>query len=184
MGIVGIVAVLMAAVGFITFGFTQTVCGDQALRIRGGEANNGSLVINGYAYDFSRFEHPAILPYFNGTTNPLYSDEWQAGGKDASFLFQNVNQKCKGIITPAAGSAIISSGDNMAWYFPCNLHDQNGTSAINITGYELDTNCHRTAKARSSFGAERPAGQVYYTWDMVKNPQRNLAVYKSYALGV
>ena len=48
MGLVSIVLGLMATVGFLTFGFTQTVCGDQRLRIKGGEANNGSLVINGF----------------------------------------------------------------------------------------------------------------------------------------
>ncbi|KAK1920857.1 chitin synthase 3 [Papiliotrema laurentii] len=176
-GIVSIVASLMAIVGFLTFGFTQTVCGNQKLRIKGGEANNGSLVINGYDYDLAAWKHPEALPMFNGTTSPLYMDEWMAGGKDASFLFQNVNLHCKGVITAARGSGITTQGDNLGWYFPCNLRDQNGTSAINKTGYSEDTNCH--LGARSQFAAYVPTAQIYYTWDMVKNPDRNLAVYKS-----
>lgn len=173
----------MALVGFLTFGFTQTVCGEQALRIRGGEANSVSLIINGYDYEFARWNHPAAGTFFNGSTNPLYMDEWQAGGKDASFMFQKVNQHCRGVITPAVGTGInTNSNGEMGWYFPCNLHDQNGTSAINKTGYSEATNCHTSNTARSQLSAIAPTAQIYYTWDMVKNPQRNLAVYKQSVL--
>jgi chitin synthase len=179
MGLVSIVAALMAIVGFITFGFTQTVCSNNGIRIKGGHADSASLVINGYDYDFSKFEHPAVPGYFNGTTNPLYSDVWQAGGKDASFLFQNVNENCLNVITPASGSAISNDGTRLGWYFPCNLHDQNGTSPVNKTGYADATNCHTSPTARSDFYAIKPVGEVYYTWDQVRNTSRNLAVYES-----
>ncbi|WVF67038.1 hypothetical protein IAT40_001781 [Kwoniella sp. CBS 6097] len=179
MGIVGIVAGLMAIVGFVTFGFTQTVCGNTELRIAGGGANNGSLVINGYDYDFSKWRHPAAGNTFNGSTSPLYMDEWMAGGKDASFMFQNVNRHCLGVITPASGSGIQNDGRNMAWYLPCNLHDQNGTSALNLTGYTDSFQCHTSSKARQEFEAVVPTAQIYYTWGRVKDESRNLAVYKS-----
>lgn len=179
MGIVSIVAYLMAAVGFITFGFTQTVCGDTQLRLPGGSANTGSLVINGYDYDFSTWRHPAAGDIFNGSTSPLYMDQYMAGGMDASFLFQNVNQHCLGVITPASGTGIQTNGDQMGWYFPCNLHDQNGTSAANLTGYTDSLNCHVSSYARSNFSAVVPTAEIYYTWDRVKDESRNLAVYKS-----
>ena len=181
-GIVGICASLMAAVGFLTFGFTQTVCGTQKLRIRGGGANNGSLIINGYDYDFSTWKHPVALPEFNGSVSPLYQDEWMAGGKDASFLFQNVNKNCKDVITAASGTGISVKDGDLGWYFPCNLHDQNGTSAINKTGYSENKNCHTSDSARNQFAAIVPTAQIYYTWDMVTNPSRNLAVYRSVVL--
>lgn len=179
MGIVSIVAYLMAAVGFITFGFTQTVCGDTQLRLPGGSANTGSLVINGYDYDFSTWSHPAAGDTFNGSTSPLYMDQYMAGGMDASFLFQNVNQHCLGVITPANGTGIDHDGEQMGWYFPCNLHDQNGTSAANLTGYTDRTNCHVSSYARSNFSAVVPTAEIYYTWERVKDESRNLAVYKS-----
>ncbi|KIR58105.1 chitin synthase [Cryptococcus bacillisporus CA1873] len=179
MGIVSIVTYLMAAVGFITFGFTQTVCGDTQLRLPGGSANTGSLVINGYDYDFSTWRHPAAGDIFNGSTSPLYMDQYMAGGMDASFLFQNVNQHCLGVITPASGTGIQTNGDQMGWYFPCNLHDQNGTSAANLTGYTDSLNCHVSSYARSNFSAVVPTAEIYYTWDRVKDESRNLAVYKS-----
>ncbi|WVW79845.1 hypothetical protein I302_101815 [Kwoniella bestiolae CBS 10118] len=180
MGIVGIVAALMAIVGFVTFGFTQTVCGNQKLRIAGGEANNASLIINGYDYDLGNWRHPAAGTTFNGTTSPLYMDEYMAGGKDVSFMFQNVNRHCLGVITPASGTGINHQGDQMAWYFPCNIHDQNGTSAVNYTGYTDANNCHTTAKARSEFEAIVPTAEIYYTWSKVQDESRNLAVYRSY----
>ncbi|WVR04114.1 hypothetical protein IAU60_001113 [Kwoniella sp. DSM 27419] len=180
MGIVGIVMGLMAIVGFVTFGFTSTVCGNTELRIAGGGANNGSLVINGYDYDFSTWKHPAVGSTFNGSTSPLYMDEWMAGGKDASFLFQNVNKHCLNVITPATGTGITHNGNDMAWYFPCNLHDQNGTSPLNLTGYSDSFNCHTTNEARKQFNARTPTAQIYYTWGRVEDEKRNLAVYKSY----
>lgn len=180
MGLVSIVAGLMALVGFFTFGFTQTVCGSQPLRIAGGQANNGTLVINGYAYDFSRWRHPAAGTAFNGSTSPLYLDSWMAGGRDASFLFQKVNRNCYGIIRPAPGSAINSnSAGEMGWYLPCNLHSQNSSLPTNFTGVERATNCHTTARARDSFNAEVPVAEIYYTWDRIQATNRNLGVYKS-----
>ncbi|WVQ73906.1 hypothetical protein IAR50_003487 [Cryptococcus sp. DSM 104548] len=179
MGIVSIVAYLMAFVGYITFGFTQTVCGDTDLRIEGGMASSGSLVINGYDYDFSTWQHPAAGSLFNGSTSPLYMDQYMAGGMDASFLFQTVNKHCLDIITPAADTAIDSSGSSLGWYFPCNLHDQNGTSAVNLTNYDSNYQCHTSSTARDQFNAIVPTAEIYYTWDSVKSEDRNLAVYKS-----
>jgi chitin synthase len=179
-GIVSICAFLMGIVGYITFGFTQTVCGVQKLRIQGGQVNNGSLVINGYDYDFSSWKHPVALPEFNGSTSPIYMDNWMAGGKDASFLFQNVNKHCLNVIIPANNSGIThNSANEMAWYFPCNLHSQNNSLPTNLTGYTSSTNCHTSSTARSQFNALATTAEVYYTWDMVQDPSRNLAVFKS-----
>ncbi|TYJ51248.1 chitin synthase 5, partial [Cryptococcus floricola] len=182
MGIVSIVAYLMTFVGYITFGFTQTVCGDTDLRIEGGLASSGSLVINGYDYDFSTWSHPAAGSLFNGSTSPLYMDEYMAGGMDASFMFQNVNEHCLDIITPASDTGIDYSGSSLGWYFPCNLHDQNGTSAVNLTGYTSSYQCHTSSTARDDFSAIVPTAEIYYTWDSVKSEDRNLAVYKSAVL--
>ncbi|ODN76669.1 hypothetical protein L202_05311 [Cryptococcus amylolentus CBS 6039] len=182
MGIVAIVSSLMAIVGFVTFGFTQTVCGDNALRIPGGQANLGSLVINGYDYDFSTWRHPETGSLFNGSTSPLWMDQYNAGGMDASFLFQKVNQHCLGVITPAEGSRITTNGDNMGWYFACNLHDQNDTSVANTTNYGSDYNCHPSQKARDEFDAVVPTAKIFYTWDRVADTEVNLAAYKDLIL--
>ncbi|KAJ7274309.1 chitin synthase-domain-containing protein [Mycena haematopus] len=186
-GLVAIILLAMAGVGFFTFGFTDAVCGSPPNRYHGGAIGTdfigaASVVINGYDYDFSTFNHPAAGTTFDGTTNPLYTGGWDLGGNDASFLFQNVNQHCLGLITAASGSDIASSGDTLQWYFPCNIRSQYGTTSPNATGYASSTNCHTSSTARSDFGAMRPQGQVYFTWDDVRNTSRNLAVFEENVL--
>ncbi|KZT51785.1 glycosyltransferase family 2 protein [Calocera cornea HHB12733] len=186
MGLLAIIASIMAAVGFLTFGFTQTVCGKPPQRYLSGTIDVASLIIHGYDYDFSHFKHPAVAPFFNGTQNPLYVEPWMAEGMDASFLFQNVNLNCKGLITAASGSAINTSGTgstaDLGWYFPCNLYDQWGTTPVNKTGYTDSTLCHATSTSRSQFASIQPQGQVYYTWQNISNTSRNLAVFEQSVL--
>lgn len=181
MGIVAICALLMGIVGFITFGFTQVVCGVQKLRIKGGHVDTGSVVLNGFDYDLSTWKHPVAGTEFNGTTSPIYMDGWMAGAKDISFLFQNVNKKCRGLLTPGANAPEAMKGpdDTMMWYFPCNLFEQNTTIPVNKKGYEEGTNCHASTEARNQLENDLdPAGIVYYTWDQVQDLNRNLAVFK------
>ena len=184
MGLVSIIAILMAGVGFLTFGFTISVCGKPPNRFHGGAIGNGfigngSVVIHGLDYNFTNFHHPQAGTEFNGTTNPLLTGGWNLAGNDASFLFQNTNQNCLGMITKAANSSITGSGDNLDWYFPCNVYPQVGVVAANLTGYGSSTNCHVSSTARSQLKMVQVLGQVYYTWEDVMNPALNLAVYQS-----
>lgn len=179
MGLLSLIGTLMAGVGFLTFGFTQTVCGTPPVRFHAGTVGNGSVIIQGYDYDFSNFKHPAAGTTFNGQTNPLLEGGWNVAGADASFLFQNVGGSCKGMITAASNSTISQSSGDPQWYFPCNVFNQFGTSGVNLTGYEASTNCHVTSTARNDLAAIRAQGQVFYTWGDVKNTNRNLAVFES-----
>jgi chitin synthase len=183
MGLISVIMVLMAGVGFLTFGFTKSVCGTPANRFHGGAIGTefigeGSVTINGWDYDLSTFDHPAVGA-FTGSTNPLFEGGWGAAGNDLSFLFQKTNEKCYGLITRAGSSSIGGSGDTLDWYFPCNIFSQYGNSAVNFTGYDQSTNCHATSKAKSAFSQLTPQGQVYLTWDDVSKSGRNLAVYES-----
>ncbi|GJE89689.1 glycosyltransferase family 2 protein [Phanerochaete sordida] len=180
-GLLSIIAALMAAVGFLTFGFTETVCGKPPNRFHAGSIENASVIIHGYDYDFSKFKHPAGGP-FNGQTNPLLEGNWHVAGADISFMFQNVNQNCKGLITKAANSSISGDSTDPQWYFPCNVYNQFGNSQINLTGYDQSTNCHLSSTSRSQLSSIEPQGQVYYTWDDVRNSGRNLAVFESSVL--
>ncbi|KAF8905167.1 glycosyltransferase family 2 protein [Mucidula mucida] len=184
-GLVSIILILMAGVGFLTFGFTEAVCGTPADRFHGGAIGDGfignsSVVIHGYDYDFSKFKHPAVGTM--GNTNPLEDSGWGLAGNDASFLFQKVNDHCLGIITKSSSSSITTDGEKLDWYFPCNVYNQYGTSGTNLTGYESDTNCHASSTARNQLAALNPKGQVYFTWDDVRSTSRNLAVYESNVL--
>ncbi|KAE9388610.1 glycosyltransferase family 2 protein [Gymnopus androsaceus JB14] len=186
-GLISIVLGLMAGVGFITFGFTEVVCGTPPNTFHGGaigDENIGtsSVTINGYDYDFSNFKHPAAGSTFNGSTNPLITGGWDLGGNDASFLFQNVNQNCLGLITRASGSSITGSGNDLDWYFPCNVKSQYGTTSPNTTGSDSTTNCHASSTARTDFSEMSPQGQVYFTWSDVHSTNRSLAVYEAQVL--
>uniref|UniRef100_A0A0W0FKT0 chitin synthase n=1 Tax=Moniliophthora roreri TaxID=221103 RepID=A0A0W0FKT0_MONRR len=186
MGLVSIILVLMAGVGFITFGFTQAVCGKPPNRFHGGAVgpnfiDTGSVVINGYNYDFTKFNHPQAGSTFDGKINPL-NIGWNLGGNDASFLFQNVNKNCFGLITKAPNSPITGNNGNLDWYFPCNIFNTAGNSGQNLTGYDSPTMCHTSSTARAGLAAMEPQGQVYYTWDDIRNSGRNLAVYESNVL--
>ncbi|KAF9469532.1 glycosyltransferase family 2 protein [Collybia nuda] len=187
MGLISLILVLMAGVGFLTFGFTESVCGKPPNRFHGGAIGddfigNSSVVIHGYDYDFSKFKHPKTNTMFNGDSNPVLDGSWGLAGNDASFLFQKVNQQCLGVITKAPSSSITGSGTQLDWYFPCNVFDQYGVKGPNITNYEQNTNCHTTSLAKTQFSALKPQGQVYYTWNDVANPKRNLAVFESSVL--
>ncbi|KAI0673927.1 glycosyltransferase family 2 protein [Trametes maxima] len=180
-GLLFIICCLMAIVGFITFGFTEVVCGTQPNRFQSGTIDTASVIIHGYDYDFSKFNHPAVGP-FNGKTNPLFEGGYGAAGADISFLFQNVNQNCRQFMKKAANSSISGSDGSLDWYFPCNVYNQYGTSGVNLTGYDSGTFCHASSKARSQLANLKPQGQVYYTWDNIHNSTRNLAVYESTVL--
>ncbi|KAG8904836.1 Chitin synthase, class 3 [Tulasnella sp. 403] len=179
-GLVAIIVVLMAGVGFLTFGFTQAVCNSPPARIQVGHIATNFLVVHGYAYDLGKWFHPPVSGVFDNHTNPLFEGNPPAGGMDASFLFQNVNQHCSTLITLAPGSSITIDGKgNLGWYFPCNAYSPNGTTGPNLSGYDSSKNCHIRPEGRKALNALPRNAQIFYTWDDVANPSRNLAVYES-----
>ncbi|EFX03256.1 chitin synthase f [Grosmannia clavigera kw1407] len=184
MGLISIIMAIMALVGFQTFGFTAVVCRSKTLRLRVNHVDSGYMIFHGLAYDLTRSKHPAADGIPAGT-NVLYGLSEKHGGQDGSFLFQNVNGRCKNIITLANNSDVPTNSDNdLAWYFPCNTFNQDGSSEPNSTvPYYLGYGCHTTAAARNNFYLDlKPTAHVYYTWDDVKNSSRNLVVYSGIVL--
>ena len=179
MGLLSIIMTLMAGVGFITFGFTQAVCGTPPTTFHAGSIGNSSVIIHGYDYDFSKFNHPAGASFKGSDTNPLFKGGWNVAGNDISFMFQNTNENCKGLITGASNSSITTTSGDLDWYFPCNVFSQDGNSGVNLTNYDSNDTCHISSTARSELAAMSPVGQVYYTWDDVRDTSRNLAVFES-----
>lgn len=189
MGLISIILFIMGFVGFITFGFTQVVCGRPPLRLRVNEVTDGYMIFHGSAYDLSTSHHPAAqgmpLRLDGSGANVLYDLPEKHGGEDGSFLFQNVNGKCKGIINAAPDSDVPTDGDgNLAWYFPCNTFKQDGSSAPNLTiPFYLGYACHTTTASRDTFYLSLTgAADVYFTWDDIKNSSRNLVVYSGNVL--
>ncbi|CEL54318.1 chitin synthase [Rhizoctonia solani AG-1 IB] len=183
MGLIAIIMSLMGAVGFITFGFTQTVCSKPPPRVKNGEIESGSLIIHGYAYDLANWTHPRAGSYFDGNTSPLYAGVLPSGGMDASFLFQNPNENCAGLLTVPSGSGISVNGGYPNWVFPCNIFNQYGTTPQNLTGYTNRLLCHTGSGSRPLLDTLKDKRSVvYYDWSQVMNTSRNLAVYESNVL--
>ncbi|KAK9353020.1 chitin synthase-domain-containing protein [Lipomyces doorenjongii] len=183
MGLISFILIIAAFVGFLTFGFTETVCSAPALRLRINSVNSGYLIIQGRAYDLTHSAHPAAAGISSGS-NVLYSPPFDAGGQDGSFLFQNVNSDCKGLFLPTENSSIPHDSDgNMAWYFPCKTFNQDGSSEPNYTWpYYTGYACHTSTPAREAYYGLKITGEVYFTWDDVRNSSRNLVVYNGYVL--
>lgn len=182
-GLISIILMICAVVGFLTFGFTQSVCGQPGLRLKVNRVDSGFMIFHGSAYNFEGSRHPAARGILEGN-NILYDLPHKYGGQDGSFFFQNVNGACKGIITAAAGSDVPTNekGD-LAWYFPCTAFNQDGSSAPNLTiPYYLGYACHTTPNGRSAFYNLRSSGEVYYTWSDIRNASRNLMVYSGSVL--
>ncbi|KAH9820288.1 Chitin synthase D, partial [Teratosphaeria destructans] len=178
-GLISLILLVMFFVGFLTFGFTETVCpaGGPA-RLRVNHVGAGYMIFHGQAYDLTKSQHPAAIGIAAGA-NVLWDLAEPEGGKDGSFLFQNVNGACKGLITAANHSDVVTDAEgDLAWYFPCNTFNQDGSSRPNQTiPYYLGYACHTAKLARTDFYGLRSSGDVYFTWDDVRNQSRNLIVY-------
>jgi chitin synthase len=189
MGLISIILLIMAVVGFLTFGFTAAVCSSPPVRLRVNKVTAGYMIFHGVAYDLSNSQHPpaeGIPPRSkNVGANVLYDLPEKHGGQDGSFLFQNVNGACKNLILPTEDSEVPTNANgDLAWYFPCTTFNQDGSSEPNLTvPYYLGYGCHTTNEARDTFynGLSGDA-DVYFTWDDVRNNSRNLIVYSGNVL--
>ncbi|KAI2629050.1 glycosyltransferase family 2 protein [Xylaria nigripes] len=190
MGLISIILYLMAFVGFLTFGFTQVVCSTPGIRLHINEVGTGFMIFHGTAYDLTNSAHPPAdgipLRPDGRFPNILFDVPNESfGGRDGSFLFQNVNGKCKGLITPAEHSDVpVNSDGDMAWYFPCNTFAQDGSSKPNFTSpFYKGYSCHTTQLGRDTFYLKlRGTGDVFFTWEDLRNDTRNLVVYSGQVL--
>jgi len=179
MGLISIILMFMLFVGFLTFGFTETVCpAGGPTRLRNNKVGSGYMIYHGQAYDLTQSHHPLARGIASGG-NVLWDMDQPHGGQDGSFLFQNVNGACKNLITLAEGSDVPTDSDgNLAWYFPCNTFNQDGSTKPNTSiEFYLGYGCHTSKNARENFYGLRSSGDVFFTWDDIKNSSRNLMVY-------
>lgn len=177
-GLISIILMIAAFVGFLTFGFTATVCGVPPVRLKVNEVGTGYMIFHGQAYDLTDSTHGPAMGIPAGT-NVLWDLPHKYGGQDGSFMFQQVNGECKGLITAVPGGGVpTNSNGDLGWYFPCNPFNQDGSSKPNFTTpYYLGWACHTPAYARNPFYTLRSSGDVYFTWEDTRNQSRNLVVY-------
>ncbi|KAJ2810248.1 Chitin synthase, class 3, partial [Coemansia furcata] len=123
MGLVSLILLLMGAIAFLTFGFQQVLCGlsGQQTRIKWNEVGNGYVVVAGRAYDITRFGHKAT-PWTGPNGANIMGAPANAGGKDLSFLFQNPNAACHGVMSYSGAD----SNGNVVNAFPCVYYNATG----------------------------------------------------------
>lgn len=88
------------------------------------------------------------------------------------------------VLSLANGSDVpTNSQGDLAWYFPCNAFKQDGSSTPNLTiPYYLGYGCHTSVDGRKAFYNLRDSGEVFFTWEDIKNSSRNLMVYSGSVL--
>ncbi|KAF9894615.1 Chitin synthase, class 3 [Aspergillus nanangensis] len=183
MGLISIILLIAAFVGFLTFGFTAAVCGSPPIRLKINQVSSGYMIFHGKAYDLSRSSHPPAIG-IPGGSNVLYDLPHKYSGQDGSFFFQQVNGACKNLITLAEGSDVPHNSDgDLAWYFPCTPFNQDGSTVPNLTdSYYPGWGCHTSGSGRKAFYSLASSGDVYFTWDDTRNKSRNLAIYSGNVL--
>jgi chitin synthase len=188
MGLISIILLICAFVGFLTFGFTEAACGKPVQRFKINEVDQGNMIFHGKAYNMAgkNSAHPGAEGIPNGA-RMVFDFPGQFGGQDGSFLFQNVNGACKGLIKGTSNTSIPTNNNgDLAWYFPCKPFNQDGSSKPNNTfEYYNGYACHTTGPSREAFYSpkySRPSGDVVFSWDDLKNASRNLTVYSGAVL--
>lgn len=177
--LVSIIFMLCFSVGFLTFGFNIVLCGKEPNRIRHGHVDTQSAVLLGRSYLLKDFNHPGVPGIAQTTSNLLAKPFPDAGGRDMTFMFQNINRACKNVL---AGKQHDEHG-NVWNYFPCvvtNIHSD--TKPMPGTGKQ---GCHvgpESIKARQVIKQLRFMGEVYFSWEDLKEPGTNYAVYNGNVL--
>ncbi|KAL1915236.1 uncharacterized protein VTP21DRAFT_7512 [Calcarisporiella thermophila] len=181
MGLLFIIFLLCAMVGFISFGLSKALCSYPS-RIRTGSLEASQVIINGDAYDLSQVQHPPIDNVQN--PNLLYLPV-NATTKDISFLFQNVNRHCFGLLKVKNG---VNWGQNelgqVPNYFPCVILDPQQPKQPEPLANPQRKMCHLSNQARAAYRGLKPVGELYYTWEDVQNPSAHLIVYNNNVLNL
>lgn len=181
--LISLIFCLGAMIAFLIFGFSRTVCKSSELRFNNDDVSINYLIINGKAYNLESSSHPGVVGIENGV-NVLYPPI-NAGGMDATFLFQNVNGNCLDLIKPRENTTTpYDQYGNMAWYFPCKLFKTDGSTKPNFTASEYYEGwaCHTSEESREAYYALESSADIFFSWDDIKNSTRNLIVYNGHVL--
>ena len=174
MGLMVIILCLMALVGYITFGFTQTVCGIQNRylldEVFKNKTHSSSALVGGKTLSLDDWTHKPFPgddnpKYINLTTNPIaYTYLYGADhGANLNLLFQKTGDACEGILEPVPNQ-------NPPRYFKCAILRRRFPSGSRI--FEDPGACH-TVETRSkilSNSTDIPVhGTAFVSWDQLKD---------------
>ncbi|CCE65637.1 hypothetical protein TPHA_0M00620 [Tetrapisispora phaffii CBS 4417] len=179
-GLLSIILFLGLFVSFLTFGFNRTICSPVENTRDHKDNFSDTLLMHGKAFNLQLFNH-IVVPGISQTTN-FMGEPYNYGGYDASFLFQNVNGNCKGLITPKDNCTIPHNdiGD-LAWYYPCKILNDVGELIEYSNEMELEShfdgwNCHTSNISREEFYKMNSSVTVTYKWEDLKKQSNKLVV--------
>ncbi|WFD02700.1 chitin synthase [Malassezia obtusa] len=176
MGLIVIIAVCMGLVGYITFGFTETVCGTNQRydveKIHNDKSTAGMVVLYGKAFSMDGFKHPVVnFPYLDGKgpNNPVYTDMFHLSRSYINFLFPVTGGPCEGVLTPVPDAQTDR-------YFDCSVVTKD------LQHHSFDGGCHSKLHhdrmmANKTEGAPLQ-GDVYIPWDHIWNSTDNIMVWR------
>ncbi|WFD23600.1 chitin synthase [Malassezia equina] len=183
MGLISIILVLMAIVGYITFGFTQTVCGVQNRYDLGvvyqSKEDTAAVLVGGKMMTLDSWIHPP----FRGIENygslkdhsPTYDWTFSAGsGANLNLIFPVTGGTCEGILNVVPNS-------NPPRYADCAI------MPTKLPPYSKPFNdpviCHPPSirqKFLSGGVPNAPAqGDAYVRWQDMKNKTNQLMFWRS-----
>ncbi|RUS18327.1 chitin synthase-domain-containing protein [Endogone sp. FLAS-F59071] len=172
--LVTIIILLCTAVGFLTFGFNVTICGRELFRIRAKGVSLSQVVILGRAYQLASFRHPVPAKGV-ASDGDLLASPARVGGKDLTFMFQNVNHNCKGLLVPD------NANEQVINYFPCKVIEP-WWSNVSPTDNPKNVGCHTSEAAKQAVARLKFMGDVYYDWEDLRKNGTSLVVYNGNVL--
>ncbi|KAL4401855.1 Chitin synthase, class 3 [Malassezia pachydermatis] len=190
MGLISIILVLMAIVGYITFGFTQTVCGVQNRYdlhdIYFGTDAAPSVLMGGKMFTLDKWHHPGFsgdqgyADLTNKSLTPADIAKYGSNyGADLNLIFQQPGGACEGVLKPTQ--------TNPPRYFECAIlrtREQYGTTQI----FKSNDACHdvstRTNMINGKPGYPRVMGDAYVKWEDMANYTNHLMFWRSHAIDI
>ncbi|KAI0218757.1 hypothetical protein L0F63_004096, partial [Massospora cicadina] len=173
MALVTIIFTMCLAVGFLTFGLQQVLCGSAALTYRlpfKGGLGPDLVAANGRVYNISRFHHPSVDAWPEG--GPLNATPFpEAGGKDISFMFQDLAKACRNVVTLISND---SPNEGPVTAFPCVAVGRDTVPDRNLNPEHRG--CH--TGINSGVLKRLPmVGDLYFTWDDIHRASSRYLVY-------
>eukprot|EP00834_Sanchytrium_tribonematis_P004547 NODE_230_length_12188_cov_0.969890.p1 type:complete len:933 gc:universal NODE_230_length_12188_cov_0.969890:10229-7431(-) len=167
--LVFVIILLALLVGFLTFGFQQTVCGVAPLRVSFDTLNGAEVVIRGKGYDFSQYNHPggsSKLP--RGGIDMRELSGLSSSQRDLTFMFQD----------PSSCSVLFGTDAVTTPIFPCTIGGADVNKATKIS--DVKEACHDSG----AFGevlSWRKTVNVFMPWDQVQDSS-NYFIYNNFVL--
>lgn len=199
MGLISVILVCMTAVGYITFGFTTTVCKTND-RVNITEAitsknYNGAAFIHGEVFSFDQFQHKNISGVDPVILDPVYNNAYDSAHATLNLLFQKTGGACENILKPKGGSLPTGELEHPPIYMNCSIITKEGKPKYQVPGYSMpvNTQCHPyymfedMMTAKNYKDGKHPKkfqymGSAFIPWENLNDPKRKLAIYRNQVL--